>query len=154
MMKIIWTYPYSIVKAFYFLSKGLFRTLHSMLHPRLILTQQYPNNRDTLYIPDRFKANLHLIDDEQGNTKCTACGLCQLSCPNGSISVIAGSVQTPEGKTKKTLNSYTYQLGNCTFCGLCVDSCNFGALEFKNDFEQSEYDRSKLEKILYKSATV
>jgi NADH-quinone oxidoreductase subunit I len=153
-MKKIWAYPYSIIEAFFFLSKGLYRTLHSMLHPKLILTQEYPNNRDTLYIPQRFKATLHLIDDENGDTKCTACGLCQLSCPNGSITVFAGTVQTPEGKAKKTLDSYTYELGNCAFCGLCVDSCNFGALEFTNYFESSEYDRSKLEKILYKSTKV
>lgn len=154
MMKKIWAYPYSIIEAFLFLSKGMYRTLHSMMHPKLILTQQYPNNREDLYIPERFKAILHLIDDEEGKTKCTACGLCQLSCPNDCITVFAGTVQTPEGKAKKTLNSYTYELGNCSFCGLCVDSCNFGALEFTNQFENSEYDRSKLKKVLFKSTTV
>lgn len=147
-------YPYSILEAFFFLWKGMYRTLHSFVHPKLHLTQEYPNNRETLYIPERFKAELTLLKDEEGKIKCTACGLCQLSCPNGSINLTSTTIQTEEGKNKRVLVSYDYLLGQCTFCGLCVDACNFDALAFTNDFEKSEYVKEKLDKTLYKTENV
>ena len=147
-------YPYSILEAFFFLWKGMYRTLHSFIHPKLHLTQEYPNNRETLYIPERFKAELTLLKDDQGKIKCTACGLCQLSCPNGSIDLTSTTIQTEEGKNKRVLVSYNYFLGNCSFCGLCVDACNFDALAFTNDFEKSEYVKAKLDKTLYKKENV
>ena len=60
-------YIYSIGAAMGSLGKGMFRTFSSMVHPAWILTQQYPENRETtLYIPERFEAELHLIEDENG----------------------------------------------------------------------------------------
>ena len=138
-------YIYSIGAAIGSLGKGMFRTFSSLIHPTRILTQQYPENRETtLYIPERFEGELHLIEDENGKLKCTACTLCQTACPNDTIRIEVEKVTTPEGKTKRVLSRYIYDLGRCTFCGQCVDSCNFGALEMINHFENSEYDKRKL----------
>ncbi len=57
-------------------------------------------------------------------------------------------VETPDGKKKKKLDRYIYDLGSCTFCQLCVTSCPTDALEFSNDFEQAVFTRSKLVKQL------
>lgn len=147
------SYIYSVGAAFASLGKGMFRTLSSMVHPSRILTQQYPENRETtLYIPERFQARLHLISDENGY-KCTACTLCQIACPNGTIQITTKTATTPEGKNKRILDQYIYNLGQCTFCGQCVDSCNFEALEFTNQFENSEYNKRKLIKILNECKT-
>ena len=54
----------------------------------------------------------------------------------------------PDGKKKKKLVRYMYDLGSCTFCQLCVTSCPHGAIEFSNDFEQAVFTRDKLEKQL------
>ena len=142
-------YIYSIGAAIGSLGKGMFRTFSSLTHPTRILTLQYPENRETtLYIPERFEGELHLIEDENGKLKCTACTLCQTACPNDTIRIEVEKVTTPEGKTKRVLSRYIYDLGRCTFCGQCVDSCNFGALEMTNHFENSEYDKRKLVKLL------
>lgn len=146
------SYISSIGKAFYSLSVGMYRTLHSLVHPKLVLTQQYPDNRKTLYIPTAFKASLAFHTDENGVPKCTACGLCQMSCPNGSISLTSRSITLEDGRTRKQIDTYVHHLGSCTFCGLCVDACRFGAIEFNNQFEQSQYLKENLEKVLYKNA--
>lgn len=144
-------YLSSIGKAFASLFTGMRRTLHSMVHPKLILTQQYPENRKTLYIPQAFKGGLEVLLDEAGKPLCIACGLCQLNCPNGTIQLKTRMVPVGEGKTKKQLESYTYQLGNCTFCGLCVDACPCHAIAFNNRFERSQYVKEKLILRLYEN---
>ncbi len=53
-------------------------------------------------------------------------------------------VDTPDGKKKRKLDTYSYDLGSCTFCQLCVTSCPQDALEFSNDFEQAVFTREKL----------
>lgn len=112
------------------------------------VTEQYPENRDTLKIADRFRAELTLKYDAQGHHKCIACGICQMNCPNGTIELTTKMVELPDGKKKKKLDKYMYDLGSCTFCMLCVTTCPQDALEFTNDFEQAVFTRDKLVKQL------
>ena len=141
-------YISSIGEAFFSLGKGMCRTFSSMVHPKRILTLQYPENRGTtLYVPERFQGELRLIRGEDGY-RCTACTLCQVACPNGTIRLTTKTVVNAEGKSKRVLDQYVYNLGSCTFCGQCVDACNFGALEMTNRFENSEYDKGKLVRLL------
>ena len=58
--------------------------------------------------------------------------------------------ETEDGKKKKVLDTYMYDLGSCTFCQLCVEGCPTKAIEFTNDFEQAVFTRSKLVKQLNK----
>lgn len=112
------------------------------------ITEEYPDNRDNLPVADRFRARLELIYDQDGNHKCIACGLCQMNCPNGTIQVITKMVEMPDGKKKKKLDKYMYDLGSCTFCQMCEASCPHGAIRFVNDFENAVFTRSKLVKQL------
>mgnify|MGYP002746683173 CR=1 FL=1 len=57
-------------------------------------------------------------------------------------------VDLPDGKKKKQLVNWMYDLGSCTFCQLCVTNCPTGAIEFSNDFEQSVFTRQLLVKKL------
>ena len=86
--------------------------------------------------------------DENGNHKCIACGLCQMNCPNGTIKITSETVTTEEGKKKKVLVKYEYDLGSCMFCELCVKSCPHGAIKFAPTFENAVFTRSKLVKQL------
>lgn len=108
------------------------------------ITEQYPENRETLHIADRFRAELTLKYDAEGHHKCIACGICQMNCPNGTIELTTKMVDLPDGKKKRKLDKYMYDLGSCTFCMLCVTTCPQDALEFTNDFEQAVFTRDKL----------
>ncbi len=112
------------------------------------VTEQYPENRQTLQIADRFRAELTLKYDAEGHHRCIACGICQMNCPNGTIQLTTKMVELPDGKKKRKLDKYMYDLGSCTFCMLCVTTCPQDALEFSNDFEQAVFERDKLVKQL------
>lgn len=109
-------------------------------------TEQYPENRKTtLHVSSRHRGRLVFKRNEDGSYKCTACTLCEKSCPNGTIKITSHMEEDPEtGRKKKKLDDYQYDLGDCMFCQLCVNACNFGAIEFTNDFENAVFDRSKL----------
>lgn len=133
--------------------KGLFGGIASLLTGMRVtlkelftkkITQQYPENRDTLVISDRFKGELTMPHDENNEHLCTACGICQMNCPNGTITVVSKMIETEEGKKKKILDEYHYDLGMCTFCNLCVITCPSDAITFSNSFENALFTRSKL----------
>ena len=108
-------------------------------------TEQYPENRKTtLHVARRHRGRLVMLRDENGAVKCTACTLCEKTCPNGTIKITSQMVTTEEGKKKRQLVDYQYDLGDCMFCQLCVNACNFGAIEFTNDFENSTFERDSL----------
>lgn len=112
------------------------------------ITEQYPENRASLQVADRFRAELTLKYDAEGRHRCIACGICQMNCPNGTIQLTTKMVDLPDGKKKRKLDKYMYDLGSCTFCMLCVTTCPQDALEFSNDFEQAVFTRDKLVKQL------
>ena len=120
-------------------------------------TEKYPENRKTtLHVAKRHRGRLVMLRDENGAVKCTACTLCEKTCPNGTIKITSQMVTNEEGKKKRQLVDYRYDLGDCMFCQLCVNACNFGAIEFTNDFENSTFDRDALvlhlDKEEYKSS--
>ena len=139
-------YFVSIFKGFHSLLKGMAVTGKELVTPKV--TEQYPENRATLEIPERFRATLEFIYDDKGYHKCIACGSCERNCPNQTISITKRMVELPDGKKKQKLDKYMYDLGSCTFCGLCVQVCPTNAIRFSNDFEQAVFTREKLIKRL------
>lgn len=136
----------SVGKGVASLVKGMAVTGKEFVTPKV--TECYPENRATLKIADRFRAELTLKYDENGRHKCIGCGICQMNCPNGTINLTTKMVDLPDGKKKRMLDTYLYDLGSCTFCMLCVTTCPQDALEFTNDFEQAVFTRDKLVKKL------
>lgn len=136
----------SLFKGTYSLIKGMEVTGKELFTKKV--TEQYPENRAELKIPERFRATLQFIYDEEGYHKCIACKTCERNCPNGTIQITTRMVDLPNGKKKKKLDKYIYDLGSCTFCGLCVNTCPTDAIEFSNDFEQAVFRREALVKQL------
>lgn len=143
-------YISTIGKAFGALFTGLKLTGSYFVRPGKILTQQYPENRENLYIPERFKGLVVMPHDANNEHKCTGCTLCEMACPNGSIKIITKNVELPDGKKRKEIDQWVYNLGMCTLCGQCVEACPSDAIEMSNSFEHSVYNRQDLVKILNK----
>ncbi|MCD7971815.1 MAG: 4Fe-4S binding protein [Candidatus Azobacteroides sp.] len=121
---------------------GLKVSMTNFLRPKV--TECYPENRATLKMPARFKGELIMPHDANNEHNCTACGICQMNCPNNTIKVITDTIETEEGKKKKILKSYIYKLGQCSFCSMCVNTCPFNAITFAPTYENALFTRSKL----------
>ena len=130
------------------LLKGMRMTGYYFFHPKEIITEQYPDNRATLKMADRFKGEVVMPHDENNEHTCTGCTACELACPNGTIKIITKFDITPEGKKKKAIDTFIYHLELCTMCNLCIQSCPSDAIKMAPNFEHSVYDRSKLTKKL------
>jgi NADH-quinone oxidoreductase subunit I len=129
------------------LLKGLSVTLKYFLNPKRIVTEQYPENKATLKMHERFRGRVELIHDEQGLHMCTACGICEKACSTSSINVLA----TKNIAGKRILGKYLYRLDSCTQCGFCVENCPFGCLRMAQDFEMSSIDRQAFNIVLNKT---
>lgn len=124
------------------LSTGLKTTMRELFTRKI--TEQYPENRRELKMFDRFRGTLTMPHNSENEHRCVACGLCQMACPNGTIRVVSETVTTEDGKKKKQLARYEYNLGSCMFCQLCVNACPHGAITFDQEFEHAVFDRSRL----------
>ena len=129
------------------LFSGMGVTIRYFVNPSKIITQQYPENRETLQMMDRFRGHVIMIHDENNQHRCTGCGICEKACPNGTISVLT----TTDLAGRKVLGSYIYRLSQCSLCNLCIESCPFGAITMARDFELATYDRQLLTFILNKT---
>ena len=127
---------------------GMSVTIKEFFTPKI--TQQYPENRATLTIPERVRGVLRMPHDENNEHACTACQICETNCPNGTIKITTQVVVTEDGKKKKELVDYYYELGRCTFCNLCVLTCPSDAIRFSNSFEEAVFSRAKLNEKLNK----
>ena len=107
-------------------------------------TEQYPENRKELKMFDRFRGSLTMPHNENNEHHCIACGLCQMACPNDSIHVISKTIDLEDGKKKRILDRYEYNLSTCIFCMMCVNACPHDAITFDQDFEHAVFDKSKL----------
>lgn len=140
-------YLQKIISGFISLLKGMGVTIGYLVSPDKIVTQQYPENRETLQMMARFRGHLVMLHDENDKHNCTACGICEKACPNATISVLT----TKDLAGRKVLGRYIYRFSQCTLCNLCVEACPFGAISMGREFEFAVYDRERLTFILNKT---
>ncbi len=101
-------------------------------------TVQYPDRTDKPVqemLPENYRGVLEVDLD-----RCTACMLCQKSCPLGCISI--ETCKHPEGG--REMSKFDIDIGLCMYCGLCAEACNFDALVHTNEFEAAVDNAEKL----------
>ena len=88
--------------------------------------------------------------NEVNEHRCTGCQACEIACPNGTIKIITKMEILPDGKKKKRIDKFVYNLAMCTMCNLCIESCPSDAIKMAQNFEHSTFDRNSLVKVLNK----
>jgi NADH-quinone oxidoreductase chain I len=115
------------------IAKGLTVTIrHLFRHPTV---SQYPEQR--LNISRRTRGNELIWNRE----KCTGCGTCAKTCPQGVIEIVTATDMTAN---KFAVEKYQVDTGYCIQCGLCVEACPYQALYMGYSFECARYRRGQL----------
>src|ERR1700733_12224830 len=93
---------------------------------------------------ENFRGLHSLKRDENGKERCTACGLCALSCPAKAITMTAAERQKGEEhlyREEKYAAVYEINMLRCIFCGLCEEACPKEAIYLDGPHVTSDYLR-------------
>jgi len=125
------------------IAQGMWVTLkHLFQRPA---TVEYPEK--TRVFSEVYRGRHMLMRDEQGRERCTACGLCALSCPAEAITMKAAERKPEEihlYREEKYAEIYEINMLRCIFCGLCEEACPKQAIYLTKSktLVFSDYDRT------------
>ena len=100
----------TIYKSIKSLLVGMKVTGYYFTHLDEIKTEEYPDNRATLKMFDRFRGEVVMPHDENNEHRCTGCQACEIACPNGTIKIITKQEILEDGKKKKRIDAFVYHL--------------------------------------------
>ncbi len=120
-----------------------------------LFTVQYPDEKlpppenfrfipFLIYEPKLDAAGNPIIDaetgqEEIGEERCTACGICAKVCPPQCIWIVRAVGD--DGKPKPKAAEFYIDIDVCMNCGLCAEFCPFDAIKMDNDYELAGYER-------------
>ena len=132
----------AIVKGLAVTSRHFFRNLRGFVSGknRTDFVVQYPEER--VDYPDAFRGMPVLVQLENGQPKCVACGLCEFACPTDCISIVPGELQG--ARIERYPEAFDIDMSRCMFCGLCEEACPEEAIVMSREVEISTYDRPSM----------
>lgn len=101
---------------------------------------QYPDER--IDYPDAFRGMPVLVQLDNGQPRCVACGLCEFACPTDCISIVPAELQ--DAGIERYPEAFDIDMSRCMFCGLCEEACPEEAIVMSREVEISSYDRQSL----------
>ncbi|MCB0820159.1 MAG: NADH-quinone oxidoreductase subunit I [Bacteroidetes bacterium] len=120
--------------------KGMAVTLkHFFMRPA---TTKYPEQ--TREFSEVYRGRHVLKRDEKGAERCTACGLCAVSCPAEAITMVAAERKKGEEglyREEKYAAIYEINMLRCIFCGLCEEACPKQAIFLTKEIAPASYER-------------
>jgi len=102
------------------------------------ITIQYPEERTPL--SPRFRGLHALRRYENGEERCIACKLCEVTCP--ALAIIIESEERDDGSRRTT--RYDIDMTKCIFCGFCQEACPVDAIVETQEFEYASETRAAL----------
>ena len=113
--------------------KGLMLTFNRFFSRPI--TIQYPEEK--MPAAPRWRGIQYFERDEQGKTKCVACGLCMIVCPSQCIYI--ETAEDDEGRRYPL--RYELDASRCIYCGYCEEACPVSAIFMGKTYEWVEGER-------------
>ena len=108
------------------------------------VTMQYPEER--WVVPEGYRGAPYLVKDQEGNTKCVSCQLCEFVCPPKAIRITPGEIppEAPTGHVEKAPQAFDIDMLRCIYCGLCQEVCPEEAIFLQNQYSMVGYSREEM----------
>lgn len=107
-------------------------------------TVQYPEVKREF--SDIYRGKHVLKRDDEGRERCTACGLCAVSCPAEAITIVAAERKPGEEnlyREEKYALTFEIDMLRCIFCGDCEEACPKEAIFLTPETVKAEYERGR-----------
>ena len=121
---------------------GLWITLKHFFKKKV--TVSYPEEKRP--VAPIYRGQHVLKRDEEGRERCTACGLCAVSCPAEAITMDAAEREKGEEhlyKEEKYAKKYEINMLRCIFCGLCEEACPKEAIFLTDRIVDADFGRGE-----------
>jgi NADH-quinone oxidoreductase subunit I len=131
-----------IVKGLSVTTRHFFRNLRGFVtgKNRQDFVIQYPEER--VDYPDAFRGMPVLVQLENGQPRCVACGLCEFACPTDCISIVPGEIEG--ARIERYPEAFDIDMSRCMFCGLCEEACPEEAIVMSREVEISTFERAAM----------
>src|SRR5258705_311644 len=113
---------------------------------------QYPEEK--WVVPEGYRGAPYLVKDQEGNTKCVSCQLCEFVCPPKAIRIVPPGPDGPPAdrpNAEKIPKEFEINMLRCIFCGYCLEVCPEEAIFLMQDYsltgtarEEMIYNKEKL----------
>jgi NADH-quinone oxidoreductase subunit I len=144
--------PKKVVLSLKGLLQGMWLTLTYLVRPKTVVTQQYPENRDTLTFPERYRAALRFklvpSDDAKRHREALERAAQRLNA----------NVESLERAIRQDQKPVMYH--KCTGCGSCEAACPNGSIQVHTRYSEITEDREidrfiwRMDSCLYCNACV
>ena len=110
-----------------------------------VVTMEYPEQKWA--VPTDYRGAPYLVKDQEGNTKCVSCQLCEFVCPPKAIRI------TPPGESGKLADrpnaekmpeEFEINFLRCIYCGLCQEVCPEEAIFLLKDYSLTGQSREEM----------
>lgn len=132
------TYLPAIAQGLFVTSRRFFQNLRILVsggRPGILV--QFPEER--VDYPDAFRGMPVLVQLENGQPKCVACGLCEFACPTDCITIVPGEI-AGDG-IERFPAEFDIDMSRCMFCGLCEEACPEEAIVMSREVEIATFER-------------
>ena len=94
-----------------------------------------------------YRGAPYLVKDQDGNTKCVSCQLCEFVCPPKAIRITppgpAGTI-ADRSNAEKMPKEFEINMLRCIFCGFCQEVCPEEAIFLQKDYSLTGLSRAEM----------
>jgi NADH-quinone oxidoreductase subunit I len=122
-------------------AQHFFRNLFGYLRGKpTTFVVQYPEER--VDYADAFRGMPVLVQLDNGQPRCVACGLCEFACPTDCITIVPAEL--PGAGIERYPEQFDIDMSRCMFCGLCEEACPEEAIVMSREVEISTFTRGDM----------
>jgi NADH-quinone oxidoreductase subunit I len=118
---------------------------YNTLIQRKVVTMEYPEQKWA--VPTDYRGAPYLVKDQEGNTKCVSCQLCEFVCPPKAIRITPpGPTGKPADRTnaEKMPAEFEINMLRCIYCGFCQEVCPEEAIFLLQDYSITGKSREEM----------